>query len=293
MARAMPKATCNCVTKCSTASKLPTAASFLPLPTRFSRGLVITPTAMVRQSPLPKVSTSISCHHQLWVPNSLQLATAEPNMAAPESMTSLSTTIKTNWLQNFEDVPEPFQTQNTKYVLLSKHSPEGSAMTSQSVAPPPLKSHNHGHHPLPQRIVANWIQKNCTAETRSKDFSLSGYAGLCITPIIMFPRIQSSTTATVCTPAISKPSTTWNSSPPSIKNSSGLHIHLRPWLCQWNRSGAFTPHRVPPGNQLPLLILKTISKCGPHWLPAACVPPVSNPGIKYTTRMVTAYSPAA
>src|SRR5688500_7809651 len=118
MARAMPKATCNCVTKCSTASKLPTAASFLPLPTRFSRGLVITPTAKVRQSPCPKVSTSTSWHPQDWLPHTLQFATAEPNMAAPESMTSLSTTIKTNWLHNCEDVSEPFQTQNTKYVLL-------------------------------------------------------------------------------------------------------------------------------------------------------------------------------
>src|SRR5699024_5138624 len=135
MARATPKVTCNCVPKCSTASRLPTAALSLPLPIRFSPGPAIIPTAMVRQSPSPKASTSISYRLRPWEPGSPQLGTAGHNTAATESMTSLSTTIKTNWSQNFEDVPEQFQTQNSKYVPLSKHSPEGSTMTSQSVAP--------------------------------------------------------------------------------------------------------------------------------------------------------------
>src|SRR5699024_2755968 len=70
-----------------------------------------------------------------WEPSSPLLGTAGHNTAAPESMTSLSKTIKTNWSQNFDDVSEQLQTQNSKFVPLSKHSPEGSTMTSQTVAP--------------------------------------------------------------------------------------------------------------------------------------------------------------
>src|SRR5699024_11154338 len=135
MARATTTVKCHCVPKCSTVSRLPTAELSLPLPIRFSPVPAIIPTAMVRQSPSPKASTSISYRLRPWEPSSPQLGTAGHNTAAPESMTSLSTTIKTNWSQNFEDVPEQFQTQNSKYIPLSKHSPEGSSMTSQSVAP--------------------------------------------------------------------------------------------------------------------------------------------------------------
>src|SRR5699024_5679553 len=135
MPRATPKVTCNCVPKCSTVSRLPTAALSLPLPIRFSPAPAIIPTAMVRQSPSPKESTAISYRLRPCEPSSPQLGTAGHNTAAPESTTSLSTTINTNPSQNFEDVSEQFQTQNSKYVALSTHSPEGSTITSQSFAP--------------------------------------------------------------------------------------------------------------------------------------------------------------
>src|SRR5699024_10001619 len=94
-------------------------------------------------------------------------------------------------------------------------------------------------------------------------------------------------------PVISKLSTTWNSSRPSIKNFSAPHIHLRLWLFRCIRSGAFMLHRAPLGNQPPLLIPKPISKYEPHWFPAACALQESNPVIKYTTHTVTDCSPVA